>query len=467
MKSNTLKSILAGWLVIIMILVTVAPVYAENTQTPDISPWALETLVDTERYGIFPMEWYYDGFRDEISQERLGGLLTGTSIKLHLLGLDKKEGFKPIPYTNNRTRKDVITALYNLVARYELPYSIEASPVEYMVNRGIIDDTFVKAGLDTVCTTEEAVVIAGRLVKDTYGLLQSGSKGLAWKVEHNGKIIYFLGSIHVGSTDLYPVHTRLEKAFSEADVLLVEANILDQQSGLEYFSENSVYQDGTTLKDNINPEIYEKVVKVAEMFGIPEDIYNQQKPWSLANNLSLFNTTGSENIDQAADSANLGIDVYFLLKAYISQKPIYELEGLKYQTDMLDGLSPEYQEYYLNSVLDGILSNISSEKTNEKSSAPKINTANILLKIWIYQWIQGDIEGFSQFFSEVSAGSEDELSTLLFGQRDKDMADKIMEILESDEEGTYFVVVGAGHFVKENTIIHQLTQNGYNVEVLE
>jgi hypothetical protein len=169
MKSNTLKSILAGWLVIIMILVTVAPVYAENTQTPDISPWALETLVDTERYGIFPMEWYYDGFRDEISQERLGGLLTGTSIKLHLLGLDKKEGFKPIPYANNRTRKDVITALYNLVARYELPYSIEASPVEYMVNRGIIDDTFVKAGLDTVCTTEEAVVIAGRLVKDTYG----------------------------------------------------------------------------------------------------------------------------------------------------------------------------------------------------------------------------------------------------------------------------------------------------------
>lgn len=52
---------------------------------------------------------------------------------------------------------------------------------------------------------------------------------------------------------------------------------------------------------------------------------------------------------------------------------------------------------------------------------------------------------------------------MLFGERDEQMAKKIMNVLE-EEEGTYFVVVGAGHFTVDKNIRYHLEQNGYEVE---
>ena len=53
---------------------------------------------------------------------------------------------------------------------------------------------------------------------------------------------------------------------------------------------------------------------------------------------------------------------------------------------------------------------------------------------------------------------------MLFGQRDQDMADKLADLLEKDDEVTYFVVIGAGHLVKAGTVRDQLENKGYVVE---
>lgn len=45
------------------------------------------------------------------------------------------------------------------------------------------------------------------------------------------------------------------------------------------------------------------------------------------------------------------------------------------------------------------------------------------------------------------------------------MVEKIIEILESKEKGSNFLVVGAGHFVNPNGIIYQLKEKGYKVQV--
>ena len=58
---------------------------------------------------------------------------------------------------------------------------------------------------------------------------------------------------------------------------------------------------------------------------------------------------------------------------------------------------------------------------------------------------------------------ESEFDEMLFGKRDEQMAQKLIKLLE-EEEGTYFVVVGAGHFLVDKNIRYHLEQNGYDVE---
>lgn len=449
------KGIVAVLLTFMMMLTTIIPVWAEQQPALDLSQWAIEALNEGERYGIYPVEWYYDSFRSEISQERLEVLLTNTGNKIAALGLNKKEDFIPVSYNGDSTRGDVLIRMYNILAQYDLP--IGESPVDYMKERGILQGTSKGLELDQICTTEQAVILATRLVEDTYNLLEAGSKGFAWEVEHNGNVVYFLGSIHIGNNELYPIDQRLKQAFNESDALIVEANLFDQEGGMEYFIEKSTYQDGTTLKDNINKEVYEKLLKVFEKLGLPEEAYSQVKPWRVANDLNVISMTNSEEPQVSSQSAGLGMDIYFLTKALIAQKPIQELEGIKYQADLFAGLSNEFQEEYLNAILDSIL----DPQTNEAPDSAQI------LDEWLKQWRNGDIEGFTNDYSEIAKGSENELTNMLFGKRDKDMAEKIIDILESEEKGTYFVVVGAGHFVQDNTVIHHLREKGYNVEIFQ
>ena len=449
------KWMATGLLIVAMMITTVLPVWAVEFQTPDISPWAVGTLNEGEKYGIYPMEWYYEGFRTEISQERLEILLEKTADKIAAIGVETKEDFVPVPYRGEGTRGDVIIRLFNVLAQYGL--TGEKTPVEYMQERGMLQGTSKGLELDNICTTEQAVVLATRLIADTYNLLDAGSKGLAWKVENNGNIVYLLGSIHVGSSELYPLHQRLLEAFYESDVLVVEANPLNQDDGMDYYIANAIYWDGTTLADVVSVEVYEKLIVVFEAYGLPAEEFAVFKPWSIANTLQVLSMTNSGSAEQGAESANLGIDMYFLLNAFLTQKPVFELEGMKYQVDLFEGLSPEFQEEYLKAVLDSIL-----EPQDEETT-----TSADILNEWLNLWRAGDIEGFTNSFVPATEETENELTTMLFGKRDKDMAEKISMMLKSEYKGTYFIVVGAGHFTIENSVLHHLTEMGYEVEGLQ
>mgnify|MGYP002734496961 CR=1 FL=1 len=141
-----------------------------------------------------------------------------------------------------------------------------------------------------------------------------------------------------------------------------------------------------------------------------------------------------------------GIDVYFLLNALLQEKPVRELEGIKAQVDMFESVSPEVQEQSLVAVLDSIL------QPSESNDAD-------VLKQWFENWKQGDVEAFTKSFQEMQGGADD----ILFGKRDEQMSQNLIKLLE-EEEGTYFVVVGAGHFLIEKSIRYHLEQKGYDVE---
>ena len=432
-----------------MMLTTIAPaIHAEEQPqvlTPSISDWAIETLNEGEKYGIYPLEWYYDGFLGEISVEKVNELLSLTEKKIASLNLDENKQYKPVTVQGDNTRGDIVKRLYNIAARYDLPVGTDA--IKYMTERNILRGSAYGLQLEKKATTQQAVVLAVRFIKDTYALTQQGAKGIAWVVEDEDTQVYLLGSIHLGTPDLYPFNEKLVTAFDESDALFVEANVLDEE-GMEYYLEKAMYAEGATLKEDVTPETYAKLEQVAELYGLPMEQLAMQKPWLVSNDLSLL--TMDDSFDMTAQEMSMhGIDMYFLLNALLQQKPVRELEGVKAQADMFESLSPEAQEQSLAAVLDSIL------QPSEENDAD-------ILKQWFDNWEQGDVEAFAQSFQEMQ-GEASEFEEMLFGKRDEQMAQKLKKLLE-EEEGKYFVVVGAGHFLVDKNIRYHLEQSGYDVE---
>ena len=79
---KNLKKYLACSLVAVTALTsTITPVWASSTQ-PEFSLWALSTLNEGEKYGIFPFDWYLQGFVSAINKEKYNVLIAETEEKI-------------------------------------------------------------------------------------------------------------------------------------------------------------------------------------------------------------------------------------------------------------------------------------------------------------------------------------------------------------------------------------------------
>lgn len=446
MKKMT-KTVLATTLGTTLMLTSIMPAVKADEVTPDISSWALATLNEGEKYGIFPIEWYYDGFRTAITTERLDSLIELTEQKIAGLNWDKKEGFKPVAIKGDGTRGDVINRLYNIVGQYKIATVEDA--VTYMQKHKILQGSEKGLMLDQKATTQQAVIFAVRLIQNTFEQANAGAKGVAWVVEDEDTKVYLLGSIHVGTPDLYPMHKKLTKAFEDSDGLFVEANLVDP-AGMDYYIEKAMFNDGRTIKDVVSEETYAKLQKVAAQLEMPMEELEMQKPWLLSNNFSSMMMDGAFGLT-AEEMAMHGVDMQFLLSAYLQQKPIYELEGINAQVDMFEALSPEAQEESLAAALDSIL-----EPTEQSEEDVQ------LMADWFTNWVKGDVEKFAESLTEME-GDTSEFNQMLFGKRDAEMAAKLVDVLE-EQKGTFFVVVGAGHFLVDKNIRYHLEESGYEVK---
>ncbi|WP_244919019.1 TraB/GumN family protein [Paenibacillus dendritiformis] len=454
------RSVASGLAVLIAMLGFVIPAKANEgpAAVPQISAWSVKTLNEGEKYGIFPLAWYVDGtFQKPITQDKFQALIEATSAKLDALEL-KKTGQVAIPSgTKEITRKTVIDTVYGVLAQYEWPESLDldmSDPVAFLQKNGIVYGTGKGLDLDKPSTVEQASVMASRLVQFSYDAAGGGAKGLLWKATKGQNTLYLLGSIHLGIPDMYPMQKSIRDAFEQSDTLWVEVNLIDAGTSMQYFAQLMTYNDGTQLKDHVSQQTYEKLQKVLEQLNMEKDTFDPFKPWAITTNLSMANMSG-ESADMAQGAA-LGVDMYFTNSALLTGKPIHELEGLKFQADLFNNVPPEVQEKELNEVLEQIL-----------APADKSKDASEQLKQWQMLWTKADLETFTESFTDSDEMVKSDSAQRLFGERDKNMAKKLMELLDKEGASTHFVVVGAGHFVIKDMIIDQLKANGYQVEFVK
>ncbi len=498
----------------------------------DASSWALDELVDSDRYGLYKTdELYRNNLKIELKGELKTSLLNKFEEKLEESTLEKTE--KPeylAEVKDSNSRGDFLRQVYNVLVSYEKEENLGKDPIMYLNHTGILLGNGQELFLDRAITTEEGIIFVKRAVDYIYDQNEIDSKGLMWKVEHKGNIVYLLGSIHYGETELYPFRKEVLNNFSDSEALFVEVDISNQEELMRIMMEkmgefeedmkkSSKFEDGTTLESQVDEEVYKKIVTIMEKHDIPEEEYLNLKVSGANQKVSeiflddLFSELPEEFQDEmdeelAADfekemeegmaelmdnefmqliieGPKLGMDFYFLDKAKTSDKKVGELESIESQMDLIfgGGLFGEMEEPSKEEELEMLKEMLESfddegniveiEEEDEdfdqemdeelEAEMDKIFQEQADLIKGMFDAIKlGDAEKLSALFIE--SEGEEMLGGQLLGDRDKNMANKISDLLQGDEEKTYFVVVGAAHFVVDGTIIDNLINKGYKVE---
>lgn len=473
MKKRIISLLLVMTLILTMFSTSTALAQEELVVQPTFSQWAMEDLVVGDTYNIYPMSWYTKDMQAPITHGQLQILLAG--IRNKLLDTDCVIDYYEQSYNlnNNMRVEEVLEFLYLLISDYEFKGDIgiteNINAIEYMSKYGVFTGKEGGLSLKDICSIEQACVIATRLITHIYDALDAGSKGFLWKIESGDNKVYLLGSVHLANYDIYPFGINIRKAFEEANILGVEADIMNLQEDINaLYMQYGFYADGSSLKDHVSEETYQMAVMVAAAFGIKEEMVDMMKPWYLYSSFSALTTTSSGTAEELAIAQTLGIDRKFIIDAYLTGKPVVELESLEYQIQMFDSFSEELIEWLLSETLLALISMDQGEDIG----------GDELINMILDYWHKGDVEGFMSdiapflFAAEFSSKDEDnkELSLLMeeyidkmLTQRDKGMADKIDGYLKAEGSSTYFIVVGSAHYISEYSVINILEDMGYEI----
>ena len=141
------------------------------------------------------------------------------------------------------------------------------------------------------------------------------------------------------------------------------------------------------------------------------------------------------------------------------------METYAFQGGIFDGLTPEYQEAYLEASLTGLEGLLSGEAATEEAQT-QAQAQQEQIAAMFEAWKDRDPEAFAAVYNKQAVlDSDDELNAKLFTERDPGMIAAAAEYLETEGENTFFLAVGAGHMVDPGGIVSGLQELGYTVEL--
>lgn len=299
---------------------------------------------------------------------------------------------------------------------------------------------------------EEQQSIIDELVEAEVGIIwvateivgsPDGPGGFLWKVENGDTTVYLQGTIHVGKEELFPLNEKIENAYSEADIVVpeIDLNNLNFVEIQNITMELGTFQDDTTIKDHVSEELYEELDGFFEEQGIPLALMETYQPWMLSSTIQQLMLVELGYIE--------GVDEYFLARAEEDGKEVIALETVEEQFNVLAGGSMDFQVQMLEDSL------VSVEEFDESMQE--------LLDFYMDGDVDAMLEGLTEEDAEMSE-EEKAYMEALNDNRNYHMAEKIAEFLEEDNGQTYFVIVGALHYILEPHIISILEEEGFDVE---
>lgn len=273
--------------------------------------------------------------------------------------------------------------------------------------------------------------------RDMRDALPEGPRPLyLWRYTAPEATVYLAGSIHLLKATLYPLPEPFEAAFRQADTLVVEVDLsalpaAELQTRMLLAGKLS---DGKSLATVLPPELYERLSRRLASDGMDISLFEGLKPTMIMNQLAVV------GLMAFGYNPQFGMEQYFTAKR--GKRPVLELESIDAQLELLFGQPMATQVQLLQDTLD-----------QEAEMEP-------LLAGMVGAWLLGADDEFLRLFEQQAGDSElaKAFNRRLLDDRNAGMAGRIAEYLNG--AGTYFVLVGAAHFIGEHGIVSLLEERG-------
>lgn len=260
---------------------------------------------------------------------------------------------------------------------------------------------------------------------------KNGTNGYLWEVSDGDSKVYLLGTIHLGTKDMYPLSDTIENAFNESEKLITELGIVNENDvkHLYYTGEETIY-------DNVSEENIQVIKDMAKMYGIEEEFYLKYCAFNFASEIMQY------NIKTTGISGEYGMESYFIKKANESGKAIEALETVEYQANIMKGLPKESND---KSILEA-----SSKETSIENITDLLN-----------KYLSEDEKIMENTLPQDKNSYEYQALIL---ERNVGMTNKIKTYIENNE--TVFVAVGTAHMIGNDSVVKMLESQGYKVSKL-
>jgi len=262
-----------------------------------------------------------------------------------------------------------------------------------------------------------------------------------WRAQGVSNSVYLLGSIHLLRAEDHPLPSIIDAAYEDAEVLVMELDMddLDAAATQRLFNENGILRDGTTLRDLMGEQLYQRAAIAAEANDIPIDLLAKSEPWLAAITVEMM------ALYRIGFDPKLGVELHMTSLAVKDGKPIEGLEAMEEQLAFLDGLSLDAQRYMLLQALE--------------DSATMRESIDEMIHAWRY----GDTEFLESELLD-SVAKHEELNDALVTNRNRRWVSKIDEFLDDPDD--YLVIVGALHLVGKAGVPNLLAEKGVTIRQL-
>ncbi len=265
-----------------------------------------------------------------------------------------------------------------------------------------------------------------------------------------GATLLVMGTIHVGPAEGWKFSPAIRRGLTEADSFILEIDVREATDAeiSTFLAARVVLPTSVTIDDVVSPETAKLLTEndaLLGQLGMPAEARLRLKPWFIAVGLmEAASGRSGYSGNRSAESAIL---------AMLDGRPLAALESLDAQLALLDSLSPVHQDLMLRDTLSRLDAMV--EGIEALVIAWGLNDQPTLAQIAL----QGlkelpELEGFYE---------------ILLGERNRNWARQLSEILEDPERAgeTIFVGVGALHLVGADSLISILEAGGYRAESLD
>jgi uncharacterized protein YbaP (TraB family) len=268
----------------------------------------------------------------------------------------------------------------------------------------------------------------------------SRSKSALWRIRGEHNTVYLLGSVHILPKTVYPLHPALERAFADSQEVAFEVDIGRATGGRvrEAFSEIGAYPRGDDLSHHVSPLTLQIVNLTCAQLGVSFEKAKRFKPSLLAELLTLRYT------ELAGFREDLGVDIYFYQRAKTLNKPIFGLETISDQANVLQQNEKKGEQQLLFTI----------------GSLPEYKVA---LTEMVEAWRNGQVDVLDRFLNQ-DERNDPEMFYRMFAKRNARWLPQIERLTR--ENFNCLVIVGAGHLVGSHGLIETLRQRGYRIEQL-